>query len=285
MHRLLAACVIALAPTLSHGATVVSNTLVFGDSLSDPGNIDGNQFSDGDVWATQLGLDLASGVNFAVGGATAAINPVASDFAEQRSDFAASGVRLAEFSQAVVWFGGNDLLDLLSNPLLDPTTVINNAVGSLFFGIQDLAFNSGVDRFVVAGLPNFAEIPAAFGSTDAARASLSFNGAVQTAIAGLNASGIDTRFVDIAAVVAQVQADPAFTNLPPETCLQGAIDCTGFAFWDPIHPTEAAHVFVADAISAELVDIEIAPVPLPAGAVLLLTGLVAFGALSRRQAA
>ncbi|MEM7724525.1 MAG: SGNH/GDSL hydrolase family protein, partial [Pseudomonadota bacterium] len=104
----------AQASTLSP----VAPFLVFGDSLSDPGNIlpGGLQFTNGDAWASQLGADLASGMNFAVGGATAADSAIDSDFDDQIAAFRGSGARFNSDTSTVVWFGGNDLLDLPPGP-------------------------------------------------------------------------------------------------------------------------------------------------------------------------
>jgi len=289
MLRHVLAAALAVLPAMGMAATVsgpFSNTFVFGDSLSDPGNTPLGVFTDTAPWSTQVGLDVASGRNFAVGGATATSNPMASDFAEQRSTFAQSGPHIPAYSQAVVWFGGNDLLALLLDPSLDPNAVIAGAVGSLSFGIQDLAANFGIDRIVVPGLPDFSTIPAGFGSIDAQRASLGFNAALQGLVAALNApsaffpNGIDVRYVDIAAATTAALNDPAFASgLPPANCNQGTV-CDGLVFWDGIHPTGAAHVLIADAITAEL-----APIPLPASAPLLLVGFVALGAMRLRARA
>ena len=246
-----------------------SNTVVFGDSLSDPGNTPLGQFTDTDVWATQLDIGATNRRNFAVGGARAIPNAATSDFAEQVTQFAQAQPRLPDYSQAVVWFGGNDLLNL-TNP-----AEIGLAVSSITTGILNLSANFGIDRFVIPGLADFSTIPAAFGDPTAQALSLAFNQSLIDSIALLSAFGIDARYVDIAAVLASAQASGDFPN--PGVCV-GTGDCDGFLFYDPIHPTGAAHALLAEAISAEL-----APVPLPAGGALVLTGLFAFGALRWRQ--
>ena len=246
-----------------------SNTVVFGDSLSDPGNTPFGQFTNTDVWATQLGLGVDSGRNFAVGGARAIPNSVTSDFAEQVTQFVQAMPRLPDYSQAVVWFGGNDLLNLTT------PAEIGLAVANITTGILNLSANYGIDRFVIPGLPDFSQIPAAFGDPAAQAASLGFNQGLSDSTTLLRALGVDARFVDTAALFADAQASGAFPN--PGICADTG-DCDGFLFYDPIHPTGAAHALLAEAISAEL-----APVPLPAGGALVLTGLFAFGALRWRQ--
>lgn len=279
--KLLAAA--ALSAPLMVGAAQASTVdniapfLVFGDSLSDPGNTPFGQFTNGDVFSVQLGADLASGRNFAVGGATAADNPGQSDFDDQIAAFRASAPATTERTSAVVFFGGNDLLSPTS---FDPITA---AVTSISAGIRDLAANDGLFDFIVPGLPNLGAIPAAIGNEAAfLGASLAFNASLQAEIANLNADplGISVTFVDLFSVFDTVLADPAafgITQPLTETCLQGAISCDGFAFFDAIHPTEGIQALIADAVAPNL-----APVPLPAGAWLLLGGLGGMVILRRR---
>ena len=276
MNRLLAACALALPPAFAQGATLnnfYSNTVVFGDSLSDNGTF-GVQATDTDVWAGQLGITTASGRNFAALGARAIPNAVQSDFLEQIATFDAAMPSLPEFSQAVVWFGGNDLLNI-TNPAVE----IPLAISVITSGIINLAQNYGIDRVVIPGLPDFSQIPAALGDPSAQAASLAFNNGLISTTALLNSLGIDARYVDIAGLVNDARSNPDFTNTT-DTCLRGAISCDGFLFWDPIHPTGQAHALVAEAIAAEL-----APVPLPAGGVLILTGLFALGVVRTRKSA
>jgi len=84
-HLALAAAILA-APLPARAGSLgpCTDFFVFGDSLSDPGNTlsqllepdpglaaiyPQGQFTDGATWATQLGAGLASGANFAFGGA------------------------------------------------------------------------------------------------------------------------------------------------------------------------------------------------------------------------
>lgn len=275
MKHILAACALALAPALAQGATMpnlYTNTVVFGDSLSDAGTF-GVQATDTDVWAGQLGISTDTGRNYATLGARALPNATQPDFLEQIAAFDAASPHLPDYSQAVVWFGGNDLLNLTN------LAEIEMAVGTIAAGALNLAANYGIDRVVLPGLPDLSLVPARLGDPLAQAASLGFNGALIDAVSFLNSQGVDARYVDVVAVFAAAQSDPTFTDTTG-TCLRGAISCDGFVFWDPIHPTGAAHALLAEAIATEL-----APVPLPAGAPLVLTGLLAFGVLRRARRA
>ncbi|MEM9684895.1 MAG: SGNH/GDSL hydrolase family protein, partial [Pseudomonadota bacterium] len=109
-----------------------------------------------------------------------------------------------------------------------------------------------------------------------------FNGLINGIVADLNSDRVNVTLIDVAAISAEISADPAafgFTNAT-DTCNQGATSCDGLVFWDGIHPTDATHALVADAV----ID-AVTPIPLPAGAPLLLVALGALGVASRRRVA
>jgi phospholipase/lecithinase/hemolysin len=142
MKPFLTALTIMLAAPASAGTLgAITDLLVFGDSLSDPGNVAAisagtvpdpdvypqGQFTNGDTWAKQLGSGL--GTNFAYGGARAADNStyitdadgnitidptgdVIPDFAAQIDIFQAVAPSMGDNPLAAIWFGGNDLRDL-----------------------------------------------------------------------------------------------------------------------------------------------------------------------------
>ncbi|TCM78355.1 SGNH/GDSL hydrolase family protein [Rhodovulum steppense] len=316
-HLALAAAILAAPlPACAGSLGPYTDFVVFGDSLSDPGNtlsqLPGpnpvlaaiypqGQFTDGTTWAAQLGADLASGANFAFGGATAVTQGTISvnlpggpysvdlpDFAEQRALYEATAPVLGANPLAAVWFGGNDLRDAFraDDPATAAAVAIGAAVTEIVTGVQAL-IGGGLGTVAVFGLPDLGRIPEALAlgndaSAAATAATMAFNATLQTALAGLG--GGDVRYVDIFGLFDLVQTDSAaygFTNLttPCLVALQAgaAPDCTGFLFHDSIHPTQAAHALIADRFLAA-----IAPVPLPAGGVLLLGGLGGLVLLRRR---
>ncbi|MBF9036290.1 hypothetical protein HKCCE2091_18760 [Rhodobacterales bacterium HKCCE2091] len=277
MIRFLTAAAFAALPVTAIAAThdpIAENTVVFGDSLSDPGFF-GFQLTNGDVWAAQLGLDAASGRNFAVAGARAIPNPVTSDFDEQRAAFATATPTLSPYTTAVVWFGGNDLLNLS-----DPAE-IQLALSEIASGVGELAAGFGITRFVLPGLPDLGLVPASAGiEAQASAASQAFNGGLQQVVAMLRAQGLSVAYADIASAYSDALADDAAFPFDSGTCLSGAISCDGYLFWDAVHPTEAAHARIAAVIAAE-----ISAIPLPAGGWLLAAGLGLLAARRRRPVA
>ena len=259
-----------------------SDLIVFGDSLSDAGNL-GGVATNGTTWAGQLGAApaLAGGTNFAFLGATAVSNadPFL-DFTEQRALFAGAGLTLGSNPLVVAWFGGNDLLNAT-----DPSA-IGNAVTQIAAGVASLA-GMGLTRFVLPGLPDLGLIPRNLGnpvaSAMATFASNAFNDALQGVIGAANASGLDVTYLDVNGIFAEILGDPAsfgFTNVT-DTCERGAISCDGYVFWDDIHPTAATHAILAERLRLAA---EPAVVPLPATGLLLLAAFGGLGLLRRRAA-
>lgn len=322
-RRLFLAGVTAALPVFASAAPIGSFTdlVVFGDSLSDPGNIFAltsrtpgavitpdpllypyGQFTNGDTWATKLGANVASGTNFAFGGAKASTDGDASpDFAAQRGLFGAAvsgGLSLGTNPLAAVWFGGNDLRAGLANPA-SIGSVISAAVTDIVTGVSNL-FSRGLTDVLVFGLPNLGRIPevtsldALLASIGAANAGDTIAGAT-AATQGFNAaleSGLSTlapfgnvRYFDTFALFESIVGNASafgFTNLT-DACLltlSPATDCAtdqGFLFHDTIHPTDRAHAILAQAVRASVV-------PLPAGGILLITGLGGLAFLRRRSA-
>ncbi|GAA0293006.1 SGNH/GDSL hydrolase family protein [Rhodovulum strictum] len=317
MKQIAFAAMLALAPIGASAGSLglYTDFFVFGDSLSDPGNTlsllsapilgtiyPQGQFTDGATWASQLGADLGSGANFAFGGAAAVTQGTVSvnlpggpynvdlpDFTDQRAAFAPLAPTLGANPLAAVWFGGNDLRDAFraADPVIATPAAIAAAVTAIATGVQDL-IGAGIGTVAVFGLPDLGKIPEALASGAAASAAataatMAFNATLQSALAGLG--GGDVRYVDIFGLFELVRSDAAaygFTNITTP-CLDDLLvgnvaDCGDFLFHDTIHPTARAHALIAERFLAS-----VAPVPLPAGGVLLLAGLGGLALVRRRR--
>lgn len=321
MKPLAVAAALALVPASASTAPLgpFSGFFVFGDSLSDPGNVFDMvlgapvsplpglyakaQFADGDAWAAQLGADFASGANFAFGGATAVmrgefeadlpggtVKVDVPDFADQRALFNTASPTLGANPLAAVWFGGNDLRDAFDAPT--PGTAVPAAIASaaaaIAAGVQEL-IDEGLGTVAVFGLPNLGRIPEIVGRGSdamaaAAGASVAFNDTLRTALTGV--SGGDVAYVDIFGLFEAVAADPGAYDLTDVTgaCIPALLadpttSCETYLFYDEIHPTSAGHALITDL----LLD-TVAPVPLPAGGALLLAGLGGLAVFRRRSA-
>ncbi len=303
-------CLLAvLAVHAGAAAAAPVDRLVFGDSLSDPfvpdlvGVTPAAQFTNGNTWAVQIGLDSAAAGNFARGGAVALSDGDPStdqDFAGQIAAFGRSGLDIDSDTLAYVWFGGNDAADAVREALPvsltggSPAEVaaaisarITPAIGDLQRGLTSL-LGLGIDRFALFESPDIGITPlirslgaGSLGSL----ASASFNTGLRDVATELSETA-DVTVIDTNALYAPILADPEAYGLsnvddPCLVDLDALFACTGYAFFDPFHPTERIHEIFADA--ALRADEEPAPVPLPAGGTLLIIGLGAFGLIAGAQ--
>jgi phospholipase/lecithinase/hemolysin len=170
--------------------------VVFGDSLSDPGNfyaltgltstapydlipsapyaIGDNHFTNGETWVEQLAdaLDTQAGPayakarfsNYAVGGARARVAGFM-DLSTQVSSYLGQKHRRdRDDTLYIVMIGGNDVRDAIEALLLDPTgatsmQILTAAVTSVNDNLQAL-YAAGARQIVVANAPDLAVVPA-----------------------------------------------------------------------------------------------------------------------------
>jgi len=282
---------------------------VFGDSLSDPGNVYNatlqtfppsppyfeGRFSDGPLWVDYLGDQLGlkptllttipstpptQGINFAFGGASSGFgnavvpNPSLPGVLQQVLGFA--GTLQANNQTAnpdalyTLWGGGNDFLFL--NPE-DSTTPISNISLAL-----NTLVGAGAKNILVFNLSDLGQIPAAT-IDDRNPATLSkstneFNLGLATTVNALSQNpNLNIISIDTYSLFNQVSAS-AFTNVT-ESCLSRLDICepgnNNFLLWDDFHPTTAAQKVIAD---TALAAINAKSVPEPA----INLGILALGA-------
>lgn len=224
-------------------ASAQSRLVVFGDSLSDNGNLaiaTGNaqpgypsgRFSNGPVWAEQLVGPLANffpvgpvnnarSVDFAFGGAradTAVANPPG--VPTQIGAYLARGGAFGANDVVSVWAGANDLFQAIPIAGANPATaqavmgaVATTAAGNVAGSVNALA-GAGARTIVVTNLPDIGVAPA-FAPTPATGlatfSSATFNAALAgnlAAVAGAR-PGANVISVDIASVFSAIRSDPA----------------------------------------------------------------------------
>jgi outer membrane lipase/esterase len=293
----------ALAATPSY-----SNMYVFGDSLSDTGNISyyfGGQipqppyypgrFSNGLIWVDDLAADLGlsispsypGGNNYAWGGAvTGPGGGVLPPYAllDQRDFFLEDHDGVADPDALyVIWGGGNDVLDEDSA----------NAPENLAAIISSLAA-AGAVNFLVPNLPNIGLVPLSLQDGSSAvkeQLTLDFNAELAQIIDELSATlPVNIVTLDVFGIFNDILESPGdwgYTNWT-DPCYEGPLGIGGpgevcddpdaWVFWDGIHPTAHSHQLLADAALDAL-----SPVPLPAALPLFLAALGAVGIRRRRQ--
>jgi phospholipase/lecithinase/hemolysin len=287
-------------------AAPVTSIVVYGDSLSDNGNLFSatgqppapyfaGRASDGPVTvellAGSLGVPL---LDFAWFGATTGIGnsvdggtPTSSGFLSlpgMQTQFLASQPFLGphiENGLFVVWGGANDVVS--PSPFdTTPQDIIARAVGNML-GIVSALQGLGVQLILVPGLPDLGLSPrvAALGPAAVAQAT-AFTDAFNLALtAGLPS---DVLFYDTAAVLRSIVANPAAFGLSNVTtpCFNGVTVCADpsqYLFWDDVHTTTAANAVFANEMEKLL------PVPEPAMLALTGIGLAAAGVRRYRRRA
>ena len=186
-------------PAVSNAQVTFEDVFIFGDSLSDGGNIyaltgetskapylpvptrpyaiGGHHFSNGKTWAERFAQNLndtnggkpsitgpGKNGNYAFGGARARSGSSSSspDSAAQVAMYLGDYRGASPDALYVIQFGGNDLRDALVAGAADPAAVgpiIQAAITELTGSIQTLYF-AGARIFLVANSPNLAHAPA-----------------------------------------------------------------------------------------------------------------------------
>ncbi len=233
---------------------------VFGDSLSDVGNVYAasggtypaspyfnGRFSNGPLWvedvAAAQGATLApsflGGTDYAVGGAKtgAGLTDLLTQVDSYRNARTGSAANLY-----VVLAGGNDYLS--------GTPDVPTTVGNVRTAIERL-YDAGGRRFLVPNLPLLGNVPKNVGTANQAGANAlaaAHNLALRNAVALLRASkpGIAITELDTAALFESARANPGaygLTNVSAAAYANGAVapGVAGYLFWDDIHPTRNGH--------------------------------------------
>ena len=235
--RLLAAVVLLGASVAAH-ANTYSNLFIFGDSLSDTGNIFtltggatpaapyfNGRFSDGPVWAEYLaaGLGLPNGArasqlggtNFAWGGARTSGGSIPSVLSQVGS-FASALPALDPNALYVLVAGGNDMRDARTAfPTMDATGAAGRAAAAataasnLRTAITQLAAR-GAHNVLISSLPDLGNTPeaAALGLVaPSSDATLQYNLQMNGLLGWGQSQGLSMSFLDMAGVASAIRND------------------------------------------------------------------------------
>ena len=301
LQRLFGLLVLLAALTGVAQAGAFSYVAVFGDSLSDNGNLYAatgyppapyynGRMSNGPVAVENMAADLKSPLaDYAWIGATTGIGNVvdggtatsygAYGLPGMLTSFAAVAPSLPDKSSAlfVLWGGPNDLLSDLSDPALLP-----GAIAAAVANISDMALlleAMGAQHILVPNMPDLGLTPRLLADGPAASAEATevtdlFNALLATSLP----PGVT--IFNTAGFLRNVDSNPAaygFTNVT-DPCFNGVTVCADpnqYLFWDDIHPTAAADVFLGAEFAAAG--------PEPSTSVLVFAGLCAFAAAVRRR--
>lgn len=278
----LAALTLAAASVVgAASAQTYDRLVVFGDSLSDNGNLylatggstppsppyGAGRFSNGPVFTERLGFDAA---NF-MGPVTGSINYA---FGGARTDSQASppGMRaqLGQYLQRGGTFGSNDLVSVLggannifqglpaagasANPTAAIAPVAQSAAADINFIVNGIA-QAGAGTVLVTNLPKLSITPQFRGTPAAPLADYAvttFNGALLTGLTATAAAqqGTNIILMDLFKVGDVVAANPSAFGVSNVTqaCFDGASLCSNpddYFYFDGVHPTAKGHAVIA----------------------------------------
>ena len=277
IRNIIAAAIISLACAASAFAGPYSNLIVFGDSLSDVGNLKQStvlfpvsayyqgRFSNGPVYsellAAELGLGTlthsgANGTNYAVGGAQAigggikSVNLQVDEFLTSES--------VDSGALYILFAGANDLLEGQTNVSVPVNSLLANAAELIAEGARNV---------LVANLPLLGLTPRFNGNSQEAAAmtqlTQQFNTALSVGLDLLELNEPNANFfrLDVAGLISNVVADPSAFGLANVTdpaapglgplspffySANNIVDEPDtYLFWDDLHPTRVAHAMLA----------------------------------------
>ena len=321
LASIISVCCCVLLPFHAQAVAAYSDLYVFGDSLSDVGNVfvatggtqpappyANGQYSNGPVWvqglATQLGLapltpSLLGGNDFAFGGATTSYLPTASMTVPNLTQqiglfFSGMGGNPASASALYsVWIGANDIFGILDSGV-DATTAFLRTQGAAQSEADAIALlaGAGAKNFLVPLLPDLGLTPAlsSLGPQASAAGSFlasSYNTALQSDLAGLAISlGLSLSYLDTYSLIDDAVADPhayGFSNVTAP-CFLGSTTGGGSSCLAPDEYLfwDAVHPTAAAQALITNAALSALPVPEP-GTLLLISISVASLALSRRK--
>ncbi|HPF41560.1 MAG TPA: SGNH/GDSL hydrolase family protein [Phycisphaerae bacterium] len=275
-----------------------SALVIFGDSLSDNGNLTGElnlvppppyapgRYSNGDIWVDHLArhFDLRAepaylgGTNFAHGAAgtdrgAADIRgvPVGFNLREQVNWYLDLYTPRGD-ELFVIWSGGNDLFDMLAGvDGLTPQSSADNIAIAI-----NVLYDAGARRFFVMTAPDLSVTPRYRNSSRkgvAREMTMSFNNALLTHldlldglrdihIARLDVAPLLRDLVDNPPAGISNTTDPAWSGDLFGYLGEGEVvpDPDSYLYWDRQHPTRMGHAFIAQyAIEAITASLEQTP--------------------------
>jgi outer membrane lipase/esterase len=275
---------------INPGQVVTNNTYV-------PSSTYGSGvYSNGPVWASDVASSLGvpllpsrlGGTDFAFGGATTGTVGPLPNLLQQASLYLGSTGNVASPNALyVIAGGGNDARAALATiaacgagACLGPTVASTAASFAANIGtIVDQLQLAGAQHIVVWDTPNLGLAPAVVAAGGAGLGTF-LAASMNAALAGRLAGEVGVSTFDIFGLGTSIALHPSvfgFTNVTDACGAAVGANCDSYAYWDGIHPTEAAHMVIADAFLA------VAAVPEPSTWAMMILGFAGVGFMIYRR--
>lgn len=291
-HRLAGAVALALGCACAAQAQEFSSFVVFGDSLSDSGNVaqfsglpPGNSFTTNpdpvaaEIIAAAFGLasnnSLSGGPNFAWGGACvnaagACLNPVPNIPTQVTQYLSLTGGVADPDALYSIWGGANDIFAALGTPATAQAATV--AAATAYVQQIGRLQAAGANYIVVYNLPDLGTTPQ-FASNPAAGTISQITFVYNSALAaGLGQLGDGIIPINTFGLINEIRSNPGlygFTNITGTACLPANSIACGpvgsglpasyapgtnetYLFADGVHPTGAAHAMLANVVLSTL---------------------------------
>lgn len=280
-----AALTVAAACAVAGSANAQSYTrlVVFGDSLSDNGNLYGatgnttptsppyyqGRFSNGPVFTELLGFNagrfiagapVTGSVNYAFGGAVTGTAAVPLGMRSQLQAYLGGGGRFGAGDLVSVLGGANNIFQNIAaagasaNPQAAITPVVTTAAADINF-IVNSAASAGAGTVLVTNLPKLSLTPQFRVSPAAPLADFAvttFNGALLSGLGATAAANRNSNIIlmDIYKIGDTIVANPGAFGLTNVTdaCFNGVSVCATpgtYFYFDGVHPTARGHQILA----------------------------------------
>ncbi len=256
--------------TKSKGSKEPKQIFIFGDSLSDNGNL--YEFSkgkvpssqqnfqgratNGQVWTeylNKLGTDTKNIHNFAIGGATTGTQNIISEYPGidfEINKFTSGSMTINHDDLFILWVGTNDYIKLATT---NSKQVVDNVSQTV-----DTLINKGAHNIAVANLIDLGKIPW-HGNSEAASsfttATNNHNRQLNAALSTIAANNPNVKIIplDFNSLFKEIIAEPqkyGFTNVTDSYTDSNAKTLghnpDEYLFWDVIHPSKRAHQLIAE---------------------------------------
>lgn len=276
----LAVALVAMSGSVASAQTY-DRLVVFGDSLSDNGNLYGatggttpasppywqGRFSDGRTFAEQLGFNAANfngpvtgSINMAFGGARTDSEASPLGMQRQLATYVARGGVFGRGDLVSVLGGANNIFQGLpaAGASTNPTGTIGATSRSAAMdvaGLVNSVAQAGAGTIVVTNLPRLSVTPQ-FRNTPAAPladfAVTSFNSALYNNLAAVAAANAGANIIQVDLFTAgdALAADPGAFGISNATaaCFNGVTVCSNpgeYFYFDGVHPTTKGHSIIA----------------------------------------